>query len=406
MRPVHVFIGLCFLALSACASSTRSSYPVQTDRAPVRAPQQGLDASAYAALPNWLNVDLAAGLEAFRRSCGVFAARPIDQPISTSAPWAGTPRDWLAICRAIHTPMSSSDARKTLEALMTPLEVIDPEGNSRFTGYFEPTYEARRRRVAPFTEAVPAVPQDLVSQNGQVWQRLRNGSLRPYPTRATITVNGVIPIAYARPADVFFLQIQGSGRLVFPDGSTIRAAYGANNGHPFKSTANWLMSRGWISRAEASMTGIAAWMARAPQSQVREAMNANPRFVFFIEKPEGNPNLGPDGSLGVPLTPFGSVAVDPSIHPLGAPMFVQTNAPGLGGMWSGMLVAQDTGNAIKGVVRGDVYFGTGPAAGAAAERLNAAGRMWILLPRPLARRIMMSSTQVSLPNPGIGLVAN
>ena len=154
------------------------------------------------------------------------------------------------------------------------------------------------------------------------------------------------------------------------------------------------------------MTGIAAWMERAPKRRVREAMNANPRFVFFVEKPEGDPGLGPDGALGVPLTPFGSVAVDPTIHPLGVPIFVQTNAPGLGGDWSGLLNAQDTGNAIRGVVRGDVYFGTGVAAGQAAETLNAPGRMWVLLPRPLARRIMLGNTQVNLPQPEFGLAAN
>ncbi|MEL6829114.1 MAG: MltA domain-containing protein, partial [Pseudomonadota bacterium] len=362
--------------------------------APVRAPQQGLDASAYAALPNWSELDLSAGVEALRRSCSVFAARPSNQPISLSARWAGTPRDWQSVCLAVQSDLRGDRARSTLEALMTPLEVVDPAGESRFTGYFEPTYEARRRPSGPFTEPVPAVPDDLIEQGGRVQQKLSDGRFRPYPTRAEITSSGVTPIAYARAADVFFLQIQGSGRLLFPDGSTIRAAYGANNGHQFASTANWLMNRGWISRSEASMTGIAAWMERAPPHQMREAMNANPRFVFFIEKPEGDPSLGPDGALGVPLTPFGSIAIDPSLHPLGVPMFVQTTAPGLGGDWSGLLIAQDTGNAIRGVVRGDVYFGTGRAAGAAAETLNAPGRMWILLPRPLARRIMLGNTQV------------
>ena len=405
MRLSGSILAVCVLLVSACATTPRPPI-TYGETPPVRTPPQGLDASAYAALPNWSRADLLAGSQALQRSCEVFAARPIDQPISNSARWAGTPRDWQSVCAAVQGNLSRGEARATLERLMTPLEVIDPDGASRFTGYFEPTYEARRRPSGPFTEPVPAVPPDLVEQNGRVYQRRSNGQLRPYPIRAEITAAGVEPIAYAKPADVFFLQIQGSGRLLFPDGSTVRAAYGANNGHRFASTANWLINRGWITRAEASMTGIAAWMERVPTRQMREAMNANPRFVFFVEKPEGDPNLGPDGALGVPLTPFGSVAVDPSIHPLGVPMFVQTNAPGLGGDWSGLLIAQDTGNAIRGVVRGDVYFGTGVAAGRAAETLNAPGRMWVLLPRPLARRIMLGNTQVQLQQPEFGLAAN
>ncbi|MEL7108936.1 MAG: MltA domain-containing protein, partial [Pseudomonadota bacterium] len=228
-------------------------------------------------------------------------------------------------------------------------------------------------------------------KGGQVYQRLGNGIRRPYPSRAEITNSGVRPLAYAHPGDVFFLQIQGSGRLVLPDGRTLRAVYAANNGHPFKSTANWLMQRGWISRGEASMQGIRAWMDRNSPERVREAMNANPRFVFFDLEPEGDPNLGPKGSFGVPLTPLGSMAVDTSIHAGGVPMFVQTSAPGLGGAWSGLLVSQDTGGAIKGPVRGDLYFGTGPQAGAAADTVNAPGRLWVLLPRAVAERIRLQN---------------
>ena len=121
-------------------------------------------------------------------------------------------------------------------------------------------------------------------------------------------------------------------------------------------------------------------------------MNANPRFVFFSIEAEGDPALGPKGSLGVPLTPLGSMAVDTSLHANGVPMFVQTTAPGLGGSWSGLLVAQDTGGAIKGPVRGDIYFGTGPSAGAAADTVNAPGRLWVLLPRAVAERLRLKDT--------------
>ncbi|MEL6724104.1 MAG: MltA domain-containing protein, partial [Pseudomonadota bacterium] len=199
-------------------------------------------------------------------------------------------------------------------------------------------------------------------------------------------------LAYAHPADVVFLQIQGSGRLVLPDGRTLRAAYAANNGQPFRSTANWLLERGWIERGEANMQGIRNWMDRTTPQRARQAMNANPRFVFFDLEPEGDPRLGPKGSFGVPLTPLGSVAVDLTYHAGGVPMFVQTTAPGLGGSWSGMMVSQDTGGAIKGPVRGDLYFGTGEAAGAGADTVNAPGRMWAMLPRAVAERLRAQNT--------------
>ena len=166
-----------------------------------------------------------------------------------------------------------------------------------------------------------------------------------------------------------------------------KAVYAAHNGQPFRSTANWLLNRGWISRGEASMQGIRAWMDRATPAQVREAMNANPRFVFFTIDPSTEQTSGPRGALNVPLTPLGSMAVDRSFHALGVPVFVQTSAPGLGGEWSGLLNAQDTGGAIKGAVRGDIYFGTGLRAGERAGTMNAPGRLWVLLPSAVAARL-------------------
>lgn len=387
-----------------------------TDPAPVRMPkpaepavygpadwmgETGSDEGAYAALPGWDLAVLDPALGAMQLSCEAFVTRDPALPLSDAAPWAGTPRDWEPVCAALRAAADGPAGRAVLEALMTPLEILDPSGESRFTGYFEPTYPARLSPVPPFTEPVPALPSDHLVEGGRVLQRLPNGRTRPYPDRATIVRAGVRPLAYARPADVFFLQIQGSGRLILPDGRTLRAAYAGHNGHAFQSTANWLIRRGWLPRSQASMTGIKTWMARASDSRMREAMNANPRFIFFRLEEEGDPALGPKGSMGVPLTPLGSVAVDLSYHAEGVPLFVQTAAPGLGGDWSGLLVAQDTGNAIRGPVRGDIYFGTGPDAGSRADTMNAPGRLWVLLPRPLARRLMLSEGLASAPALGL-----
>ncbi len=354
------------------------------------------DPVAFERLPNWETVDLRPGLRAFSRSCTIFERRDEASLLSPKAPWAGQVSDWMPACAALDVIEDDASARAVLQALFTPVEISDREGSARFTGYFEPEYTAMRSPVPPYTEPVPGLPSDLVPSPDGAMQRRPDGRLQPYPTRAQITRDGVIPLAYAHPADVFFLQIQGSGRLTFPDGQTFRAAYAANNGHPFKSTANWLLSKGWISRGEASMTGIRAWMDRTTPARAREAMNANPRFIFFKAENVFDPALGPKGALGVPLEPLGSMAVDLSIHAGGLPMFVETSAPGLGGDWSGLVVAQDTGGAITGPVRGDLYFGTGAEAGAAADTVNREGRMWVLLPRRLAEELRRSDEMAAL----------
>lgn len=357
----------------------------------------------FDALPNWNDADLAPGLAALRRSCDVFSARSQADFLSVRAPWAGTADDWAPACSALSVIGDESSARAVIQALFTPVEISSGDTRSRFTGYFEPMYEARLTPEPPFTEPVPARPDDLIVEYGSVLQVRSDGSRGAYPSRAQITQAGVKALAYAHPADVFFLQIQGSGRLVLPDGRTLRAAYAANNGQPFVSTANWLMGRGWIERGEANMTGIKAWMNRTSPARARQAMNINPRFVFFDLRPEGDPDLGPKGSLGVPLTPMGSIAVDPAFHAAGVPMFLETSAPSLGGTWSGMLVAQDTGGAIKGPIRADIFFGTGMSAGAAADTVNAPGRLWVLLPRSVAARLPIGDEFAG--TKGIGLLA-
>ena len=376
------------LVLASCQSSTRPPvvYPNQ-DVAVLKAPATTIPGS-YGDLPGWSSAQLTASVQAFKRSCERLSKRPKNDFVSANATWAGTVGEWIVPCASLARANSDASARAAFESLFIPIEALSPGGESRFTGYFEPTYEARRTPVAPFIEPVPALPADLVPNGASPLQRLPGGGTRAYPSREEITRSGVVPIAYAHPSDVFFLQIQGSGRLTFPDGSTTRAVYAAHNGHPFKSTANWLIQTGRITAGQASMQGIRAWMDRAGPSEARIAMNQNPRFVFFRAEPEGDPTLGPVGAQGVPLTPLGSMAVDTSIQPLGVPMFIQTTAPGLGGRWSGLLISQDTGGAIKGAVRGDLYFGTGPDAGARAGTMNAPGRLWVLLPRSVGQRLI------------------
>lgn len=396
MRAIR-FLFPALLLLAAC--QTHQPAPIYTPepggQTPHLPPISG--AATWNELPGWASADLAPGLEAFLRTCDRFTRRAFDAPLSKSAPWAGTAGDWQPVCGALEGQHDPVRARPLIEALFTPIEIIDREGKDKFTGYFEPTYEARRTPQGVFTEPVMAIPSDFVANGDAPLQRLADGTTRPYPPRSEITSRGGSAIAYAHPSDVFFLQVQGSGRLTFPDGTTMRAGYAAHNGQPFKSVANWLIDTGRITRGEASMQGIRAWMDRSSAAEVREAMNVNPRFVFFQALPEGDPALGPNGAHNVPLTPLGSVAVDPEYHALGVPMFVETTAPGLGGNWSGMLVAQDTGGAIKGPVRGDIYFGTGTDAGNRAGTMNAKGRLWVLLPRVVVERMLAQGLIAGLP---------
>ena len=381
-------VGLC-LAVSACASPPKTppppSAPIETLPAPAFAVPERPD--AFAALPEWGAASVVPGLAAFRRSCARMSRRAETADLSNAAPWAGTAGDWAALCESLALTEDETSARLVIENLTVPVEIVSPDGRTRFTGYFEPLIEARYAPDGAFTAQVPGPPGDLVQSSSGPQQRMSNGRIRPYPARADIRPDPSRALGYAHPADVFFLQIQGSGRLRFPDGKTVRAAYFAHNGHPFRSTANWLIERGEITRGQASMQGIRNWMDRASPARVREAMDANPRFVFFQALPEGDRSLGPVGAEGIPLTPYGSMAVDNGLHAYGVPFLVSTTAPGLGGDWSGVLVAQDTGGAIKGAVRGDIYFGTGDEAGQCAGTMNAPGRMWALLPRPVAARL-------------------
>lgn len=396
-RRFHAGLTAVFFALAACATSkpvvVEPSEPLPEYHLPVL---RGPDPNApVAQLPAWPGDNADAGLIGLMESCRAWAGKPDDAPVSRRADYAGSVGEWREVCDAVEDlPAAGPSATfARLEQLLVPLEIA-PDGDTRFTGYFEPEIEARSRPIPPFTEPVPGVPSDLEAETStKVWQRLSNGKRRAYPPRAEIDLNRLPVLGYAHPADVFFMQIQGSGRLRFEDGRVVRAAFAAHNAQPFRSTANWLLQQGEIRRGEADMQGIRAWMDRASPARVRQAMNANPRFVFFRELPVENPIAGPVGAMGIPLTAWGSVAVDPVFHPYGVPMYIETNLPRPGTSsaevqpFRGMLVAQDTGGAIKGAVRGDIFFGTGPGAGEIAGRMNAQGRMWVLLPRSVAARL-------------------
>lgn len=277
--------------------------------------------------------------------------------------------------------------------------MTNPDGTTQgmITGYYEPLLRGSRQKSAVFSQPVLGVPDDLLVINlASVLPELKNMRLRgrlegnkvvPYFSRSEITdaeKGSAFPAKTLLWVDdaieLFFLQIQGSGRVQLPNGEKVRIGYADQNGHPYRSIGRVLIDKGELKPEQASMQGIQAW-ARAHPEKLDELLNNNPSFVFFRELPSNNADEGPIGALGVPLTGGRSVAVDPQHIPLGAPVFLSTTQPNSNQPLQRLVMAQDTGGAIRGVVRADFFWGFGNEAGALAGRMKQQGQMWVLLPR-------------------------
>lgn len=332
---------------------------------------------AYEALPGWPSAGLDRSLQAFRVGCS--RAKAMSKACELAA---GVPAD------------DEQAARRFFEANFAPYAIIAPDGadTGLITGYYEPIIEGSRAASEKFAYPIYGVPEDLIIvdlasiapelRNLRLRGRLEGRRLIPYFSRSEIDAPGssfrAPVLAWAAdPVELFFLQIQGSGQVQLENGERIRVGYADQNGHPYRSLGRWLVERGELPLEEASMQGIKAWAAANPQ-KLRDALHANPSYVFFRELP---PSDGPIGALGVPLTPEFSLAVDRRFVPLGAPVFLETTFPASPEPLARLMAAQDTGGAIRGAVRGDFYWGTGPEAGAQAGRMRQQGRMWLLWPR-------------------------
>ncbi|HYH42574.1 MAG TPA: MltA domain-containing protein, partial [Burkholderiales bacterium] len=260
------------------------------------------------------------------------------------------------------------------------------------TGYYEPLLRGSRKPSERYRHPVYGVPDDLVVVDlSEVYPELKNMRLRgrlegrrlvPYPDRAQIESGQAAPrgkeIAWVDDAiDLFFLQIQGSGRIVLDTGETLRVGYADQNGRPYRSIGRVLVDRGELTLDQASMQSIKAWARKRP-AELNDLLNSNASYVFFRELPAGT--NGPPGALGVPLTARRSIAVDPRHVPLGAPVFIATTWPNNPKPLNRLMLAQDTGGAIRGAVRADFFWGYGDAAGTEAGRMKQRLRMWVLLP--------------------------
>jgi len=304
---------------------------------------------------------------------------------------------WQGVCSEAVAMTAPDDAavRAFFEQRFQPYQSTQEDGSveGMVTGYYEPLLKGDRVRTSRARYPLHAAPDDLISVDlASIYPELKGLRLRgklvgnkilPYPTRKEIeSANGGFtgkPIAWANdPVDLFFLQIQGSGRIELPDGVHMRVGYADQNGHPYLSIGKLLVERGELKLEQASMQGIKNWGVKNP-GKLPELLASNPSYVFFRELPNGLP--GPLGALGVPLTGERSIAVDPRFLPLGAPVFLATTQPNSPQPLNKLVMAQDTGGAIRGGVRADFFWGFGNAAGELAGRMKQRGRMWVLLPK-------------------------
>jgi len=367
----RAFVVACVVVLLARCGTTR--------HAPTTATFE-LDTVAFSSLEGWGAADTRPALSAFLRSCAALMGQSFDAPMG-GAGYAGKISDWRGVC-AEAARVSSGDAgpaRAFFEQGFVPYAIkSDPPSNGLFTGYYEPLLRGSRLQHDQYQTPLYALPP---------------GYEVPHAPRADIVENGTsLPIlCYVDDKiDAFFLQIQGSGRVQLDDGTTVRAAYAGQNGYPYTAVGAVLLGRGEIPREQMSMQAIRAWLMAHPD-QADALMNENESFVFFIEKPVINASLGAEGAGRSALEPTASIAVDRSIHPLGVPVWIDTVAPALFAdelkPMHRLFIAQDTGGAIKGPVRADIYWGFGPEAAELAGRMKSQGRMTVLLPKAVAARL-------------------
>lgn len=406
-------LGLLFgvlisLLLSACAGrplvpfSTPQCLPTQQTTpscpaCPVCAAEPARPAAVAAyrqvdwqALPGWPTRDsLRPSFEAWRASCS--------QRLASQSLWQAS----CASAAQLSTP-DETQLAQWFEDQFQPWQLVNPDGTTTglVTGYYEPVLKASRRAHGEYRHPIYGPPDDLIEVSlAELYPELKHMRLRgrlvgnkllPYYPRAEWEQLKNPPakaLFWANdPLDVFFLQIQGSGQIQLDDQLRVRVNYANQNGQPYRSIGRWLIDQGELKPGQASMQGIRAWLKKNPQ-RMQELLGTNPSYVFFRELPLTSP--GPPGALAVPLTAERSIAIDPRHTPLGAPVWLDTTEPNSERPLTRLMLAQDTGGAIRGPVRADFFWGSGDAAGQLAGRMSQRGQMWLLLPKgidPLTRQ--------------------
>ncbi len=360
--------------------ATPAPRPVPPIDAPVPVPvETRKDRSPFDSLPGWSTGDMRGALSATRKACAAWGERDADTFLADDKPHYGKISDWDNACFAAdYAGDDAASARRFFEQYFLPFSYSAPAGQTTLlTGYYEPQISVRARKDAVYSEPILEKPLSEAKQN---------------LPRAQINDRTSAVIAYGKPIDVFFMQVQGSGRIAFPDGRSLRAAYAAHNDKPYKSIGAELVRRGEMTLEQASKQSIEAWMMANGPAKTKALMNANPRYIFFKTE-TATPGEGPKGARGVPLVPMATMAVDNDYHPYGSLVWLETTLPQYPGDYKGapaalLVSAQDTGSAIKGPVRGDLFFGTGETAGNLAGVMKHPVKFTLLLPAALAMRYL------------------
>lgn len=320
---------------------------------------------AFARLAGWRDDDQAQALAAFRASCGRLLRQPANYSLGPEG-IAGRAADWWGPCRAAgEVEPAPAAARRFFEKWFMPVPLGGGEPGL-FTGYYEPELRGSWKRTARFDVPLYRLPP-----------RMRRMPTRGQIQNGALAGRGLELLWVDDAVDAFFLEIQGSGRVRLPDGTVVGVEYAGQNGHPYFPVGRTLVQWGEMDLESVSMPAIREWMRRNP-ARIRELKATNRSQIFFRLREIA----GARGAIGVALTPGRSLAVDPRHVPMGAPLWLDlVEAPTPDRTLRRLVVAQDTGGAIKGGVRGDLFWGAGEAAAAAAGHMRASGRAWMLVPR-------------------------
>ena len=358
----------------------------------------GIDASQARLMPltfddldGWRDDDHGAAFAAFRRGAGGLAeVAPKTRRLGVDGAGLGS---ILAKTTALPADLSADRARDFFETNFTPAAVVAADGGGFFTGYYEPEVAGSLTATDEFQVPLYRPPADLIEiEPGSVagldptfrFARKTATGFAEHFDRAAVMAGSLagqgLELLYLRdPIDAFFIHVQGAARIALADGRTLRVTYAAKSGHPYTPIGRVIADRAGISRETVTMPVIREWLAAHP-ADAGAVMAANRSTIYFREAPVSDPALGPIGAAKVPLAAGRSLAVDRLLHTFHTPIWIETKLPA-GGGFRRLMVAQDTGSAITGPARGDIFFGSGDAAGEIAGAMRAPGRFIVLLPR-------------------------
>ncbi len=390
----YILLSLIVLSLAGCMGKPPAEIP------PPEVKVAPLKPVPWTQVDGWLLDRPAAALVAFQQSCKAIGKR----------------EQWQQVCsEALRiSTVGEKNSRDFFEAYFQPYQVLNADGSADglITGYYGPELLGSRVPSKEYKYPLYRQPDDmLIIDLDSVYPELSQYRLRgrvvghrvvPYYDRSEID-SGKSPLAGQElfwvedPVELYFLHVQGSGRIRLPNGELVMVTYANQNGYPYRSIGKLLLERNEMTREQMSMQNIRKWVAENPDAG-QKLLEENPSYVFFRELPAEVQS--PPGALGIPLTALRSLAVDPRTIPLGAPVFLSTTFPGTDFPLKQLMVAQDTGGAIKGAVRADFFWGMGNDAGKIAGKMKQVGRLWVLLPKDKFSDSLQSRVEGSISSEG------